>query len=219
MSSSGIQDSLNLIEIRNNVAVARHTSAAASVESGAFEGLNIAFRPHLLTLILSALNQCATVRAWHNDRFCVIKSDEFSFGFELVSHSLPELPVLDVTDTFLITSTELKTVAARAYSMFGQGAILTATSDERGAGTLLIVAQRYADSSSRRLEATLSAARSGTHVGPIKFAIHAAYLNHALQRFSRDANAQLDLVRSRIHLVHETEGAKYTVLLHAKIQQ
>jgi hypothetical protein len=209
---------LNLIEIKSSVARAIRPEIGAQVESSAFDGLNITFKPRFLRWILPALKLRANFQAWHGEAFCIIRNDQLTFGFELVHQELSTLPQITLTDTLLTPANALKTFVGRAVRMFGDTGWVIIQSDERGGNSPLPVSADDAGQSPRRLEMLLSANRDGEHTGPFKVTVKAQLLLQALRMSSDDANTEISISKKAIYIDNPLDDAKFSVIVSAQVQ-
>lgn len=215
-----LQANLNLIEIRNGTARAVGPDMAGQVEASAFEGLNMTFKPRFLRWVLPAMKLRATFQIWHGDKFCIIKNDQLTFGFELVATQLRMLPLLKHTDTLLIPSTSLRTFVQRSFRMFGPEAKLAFHSDDRGAGTALSAIAGDNGQTPRRLSAKLTANREGAHIGPMNIRVGAPELLQALRMSAGTANTEVSILSKAAILIDNTlENAKYSAVLMGEIER
>jgi hypothetical protein len=208
----------NIIQIKDSIARASRLSIAAQVEATAFDGLDIAFRPHFLRWLLPALKLRANFQAWHSDKFCVIKNDNLTFGFELIPHELTDVPTKRVTDTLLIPAAQLVTFVERAVRMLKDKGMLTILSDERGMGPVVIRADDGGQTP-REISAKLDANRDGKSLGPMKVSEKAHLWLKALRATSSDANVELAVAGNAVFLERTQNDAKYFVMLAAKVKQ
>jgi hypothetical protein len=216
-SKDDAANNLNLIQIRDGSAIAGRQSAVAIVRTGALDGLAFAFRPHFLRPLLEALKLLGSVRIQHNEKLCIIRNDQMTFGFELVPWQFPRIPEISCTDKILVPLPSLKGALSRASEMFGSEAVLVLKSDERGNSPLRLEVRHKSMHPARRFKRRMDVYREGPHEGPITLTLDGPYLHHALKRFS-DANAQLEFSeKPMLYLESETEDAKYSIILHAEI--
>lgn len=209
----------NFIEIKQSTARALRTSMGAQVESSAFTGLDVTFKPRFLRWVIPALKLRATFRVWHSANFCLLVNDQLAFGFELTQQELPKLPgALHLTDTLLVPTTALVTFVQRAARMFGQSGRVTLLSDEQGASALALMADDTGQTP-RRLEMSIDGYRKGESVGPLRLVINVEALLRTLSMRISSANTEIAIANEAIYIEEPLDEARFSVVLSAKVQR